>query len=97
MHVASLTMELRLPGVHSLKEKRSVLRPIVDGAHRRFAVAAAEVDRQDSWQLATIGVATVSGSAGHAREVIDAVERFVWSFPEVEVVSFRRSWMDGED
>lgn len=97
MHVASLTVELRLPEVHSLKEKRSVVRPILEGARRRFSVAAAEVGKQDAWQAATLGVATVSSSPSHAREVLDAVERFVWSFPEVEVVSARRGWMNGED
>ena len=91
-------MDLRLPAVHSLKEKRAVLRPILDGARRRFAVAAAEVGSQDVWQSATIGMAAVSGSAYHAGEVLDAVERFVWSFPEVEVTCTLRNWMgDGED
>lgn len=97
MHVASLTLELRLRDVRSLKEKRTVLRPIIDGARRRFAVAAAEVGRQDAWRSAVVGMATVSSSAHHAREVLDAAERFVWSFPEVEVTSSTRSWMSDED
>ena len=50
-------------------------------------MAVAEVDYQDKWQRAGIGVAVVAASAGHAEEVLQAVERFVWSFPEVEVVS----------
>jgi uncharacterized protein len=97
MHVASLTLELRMRSVHSLKEKRSVLRPIIDGSRRRFLVAAAEVGHQDAWQLATVGMATVSSSASHAEDVLDAVERFVWSFPEVEVISTARSLASGED
>jgi uncharacterized protein YlxP (DUF503 family) len=96
VHVASVTMDLHLPSAHSLKEKRAILRPVLDGARRRFAVAAAEVDHQDLWQSATIGMATVSGSARHAGEVLDAVERFVWSFPEVEVISTLRNWMGDE-
>ena len=87
-------MELRLRDVHSLKEKRSVVRPIIEGAHRRFAVAAAEVAHQDSWRQATIGMAVVSGDAGHAGSVLDAVERFVWSFPEIEVLSADRRWLE---
>lgn len=74
-----------------------MVRPILDGARRRFAVAVAEVDHQDSWQRAVLAMAAVSGSAGHARQVIDAVERFVWSFPEVEVVSTERGWAGRED
>ena len=97
MHVASLRLELHLRDVHSLKEKRAVLKPILEGARRRYAVTAAEVDHQDKWQRATIGMAVVSGSPGHAREVIDAVERFVWSFPEVEVSDVRRDWYGDSD
>jgi uncharacterized protein YlxP (DUF503 family) len=97
MHVAALTVEIHLPAVHSLKEKRAVLRPILEGARRRFAVAAAEVDGQDLWQRATLGVAAVSGSARHAGEVLDAVERFVWSFPEIEVTAWRRDWLSDGD
>jgi uncharacterized protein YlxP (DUF503 family) len=87
-------MELRLRDVHSLKEKRSVVRPIMEGAHRRFAVAVSEVAHQDSLRQATVGMAVVSGDAGHATEVIDAVERFVWSFPEIEVLSAERNWLE---
>jgi uncharacterized protein YlxP (DUF503 family) len=96
MHVAYMTMDLHLPNVHSLKEKRSTVRPIIEGAKRRYAVAVAEVDHQDAWQLSTVGMAAVSGSARHAQEVLDAAERFVWSFPEVEVTSVWRGWSGGE-
>jgi uncharacterized protein len=92
-HVACLTLELHLPEVHSLKEKRAVLRPILEGARRRFSVAVAEVDHQDRWQRATVGLAAVSGSAGHAQDVLDAAERFVWSFPEVDVTASQRDWL----
>jgi uncharacterized protein len=87
VHVAALRFDLHLPACHSLKEKRAVIKPIIEGARRRYQAAAAEVDHQDKWQRAAIGVAVVSASAGHAAEVIDAVERFVWSFPEIEVVA----------
>jgi uncharacterized protein len=87
-------MALRLNDVHSLKEKRSVIRPIVEGTRRRYSVAAAEVAHQDSLREATIGVAVVSGQAGHAAEVADAVERFVWSFPEIQVLSVERRWQE---
>jgi uncharacterized protein YlxP (DUF503 family) len=97
MHIASLTVELRLGESRSLKEKRSVMRPIIDGARRRFAVAAAEVGHQDAWRQSTVGFAAVSSSASHAAEVLDSVERFVWSFPEIEVLSSHRRWMSDED
>lgn len=80
-----------------MKDKRAIVRPIVDGSRRRFAVAAAEVAYQELHQRAGVGMATVAASAGHAVEVLDAVERFVWSFPEVEVVTMTRHWLDGEE
>lgn len=97
MHVASLAVELHLPESHSLKDKRAIVRPILDGSRRRFLVAAAEVDHQDRWQRATLGFAAVADSAGHVGEVLDSVERWVWSFPEVEVLDCRRMWLDPEE
>lgn len=97
MHVGTLKLDLRLPACHSLKEKRAVIRPILDGARHRFDVAAAEVGGHDQWQRTQLGMAAVSGKAGHVEEVLDAVERFVWSFPEVEVITSGRSWVEEPD
>ena len=97
MHVAALSVDLHLPRVHSLKEKRAVLRPILDGCRRRYQVAVAEVEHQDRWQRAGVGIATVASGPAHASEVLDAVERFVWSFPEVEVITTTRHWLDSGD
>jgi uncharacterized protein YlxP (DUF503 family) len=92
--VLALEVDLHLPACHSLKEKRAVIRPVLDGARHRFRVASAEVGDQDRWQRARLGFAVVGGSPGQVGEVGDAVERFVWSFPEVEVLSVERSWLD---
>ena len=94
MHVAALSIDLHLPQVRSLKEKRAVVRPILEGVRHRYRVAAAEVAYQDLWQRAGLGMAAVAATAGHAAAVLDEVERFVWSFPEVEVVAADRSWLD---
>ena len=82
--------------MHSLKEKRAVIKPIIDGARNRYRVAAAEVGVQDLWQRAQVGMAVVSSTPSHAKDVLDEVERFVWSFPEIEVLSADRSWMDSD-
>jgi uncharacterized protein YlxP (DUF503 family) len=87
-------LDLRLPNSHSLKEKRAIIKPILDGCRHRYHVAAAEVDHHDLWQRAGLAVATVSGTARHVSDVLDHVERFVWSFPEVEVVAVARSWLE---
>lgn len=94
VHVLALTVELHLPQCRSLKEKRAVLKPMIEGARRRYAVASAETDHQDTWQRAQLGFACVSGSTGHAIDVIDEVERFVWSFTESDVVELRRDWLE---
>ena len=78
----------------SLKDKRTAVKPIVEGARRRFQVAAAEVGHQNSHQLATLGFSVVAGDAGHVTEVLDHVERFVWSFPEIDVLQADRTWLE---
>ena len=97
MFVCALSVELFLPNCHSLKEKRGLIRPIMDGLRHRFSVSAAEVDYHDKWQRATIAVAVVAGSAGHVEAVIDSCERFVWSFPAIVVTDCRRAWLDAID
>lgn len=94
MHVGALRLDLHIPHSRSLKEKRAVVRPVLEGIRNRYACAAAEVDHHDQWQRCAIGVAAVASTAGHVDEVLDAVERFVWSFPEVEVVGHERSWLE---
>jgi uncharacterized protein YlxP (DUF503 family) len=84
-----LELDLHLPNCHSLKEKRAVVKSILNGAQNRYGVAAAEVGHQDKWQRAALGFVFVSASAGHADEVMAKVERFVYSFPEVELIDAR--------
>jgi len=97
MHVLAMEIDLHLGESRSLKARRSTLKPIVEGARRRFGVAAAEIDGGDTWQRASIGFAVVSNSVHHATEVMDEVERFVWSSPGVQVLGARRNWLDQEE
>ncbi|MGQ0617903.1 MAG: DUF503 domain-containing protein [Acidimicrobiia bacterium] len=94
MPAAALTVELHLPDVHSLKEKRAVIRPIIEGAQHRFRVAAAEIELQDLRQRTVLGFAAVASTVGHVGAVLDEVERFVWSFPEIDVLEAGRAWME---
>ena len=57
-------------------------------------MSVAVVDHQNQWQRAELGVAVVAGKQAKAREVLDAVERFVWSNPEIEVLAADRTWVD---
>jgi uncharacterized protein YlxP (DUF503 family) len=92
VHVAVIQLELHIPTSRSLKEKRAVLRPIVEGIRHRFQISVAEVGYQDKWQRALVGMAVVTDSYGHAVEVVDNVERWVWSKPEIEVTRFEVTW-----
>ena len=94
MPAALLTVELLLPSASSLKDKRQVLRHLLDTARRRYSVAAAELDYQDLRQRALLGFAAVAADVAHVDEVLDKVERFVWSHPELEVVAKDRRWTD---
>ena len=71
-----------------------MVKTILQGSVRRYGVAASEVDHQDKWQRAVLGFAVVSGSSSHAQEVLDSVTRFVWSFPDVDVVGSTLTWLD---
>ncbi|SEG61766.1 hypothetical protein SAMN04489712_107242 [Thermomonospora echinospora] len=95
--MGALTFDLLLGDVRSLKQKRSVVRPIVAEVRRRFpAVAVAETGANDLHRRAEIGVAVVSATAGNCTEVLDACERLVAGRPEVEMLSARRR-LYGED
>jgi hypothetical protein len=91
---AVAAFDLHLPDCHSLKDKRTAVRPIVEGLQRRYRVAAAEVEHQDKWQRAGIAAAAVAGTESHVCDILDRVERFVWSFPEIEVLAVTRHWLD---
>jgi len=66
-----------LPDSGSLKDKRQVVRSVAQRIRNKFGAAVAEVDDNDVWQLATIGVACVSNSERHAREMLDEIVQFV--------------------
>ncbi|MGZ6962184.1 MAG: DUF503 domain-containing protein [Ilumatobacteraceae bacterium] len=93
MYVLALEVDLHIGHAQSLKDKRGVVRSIVDGARHRYHVAAAEVGDQDLWQRAQLGFAAISNSQQHTTEVIDEVSRFVWSFTEVSVLDEERTWL----
>jgi uncharacterized protein YlxP (DUF503 family) len=92
-----LELDLLLGDVHSLKEKRSVVRPIVAELRRRFSVSAAETGALELYRRASLGVAVTAADRGHVVEVLDAVERLVAARPEVAVLSARRGVHRSDD
>lgn len=97
MFVGSLSVDLLLGDVHSLKEKRAVVRPILAELVRKFPVSAAEVGDQDLHRRALLGVAVVGSDSTHCREILDACERLVAGRPEIEVLSARQKLYGDDD
>ena len=93
-HVLAIDVQLLVPTSGSLKDKRAVVKSLLEAARHRYGVAAAEVEHQDTWQRAGVCFAAVAGSASHVEDVIAEVERFVWSHPELEVLSVERRWLE---
>jgi uncharacterized protein YlxP (DUF503 family) len=91
MWVGALEFDLLLGDVHSLKEKRSLVRPLIADVRKRFDLSVAEVDHLELHRRAGVGVAAVSPDRAHLVDVLDAVERLVAFRPEVELLSVRRS------
>src|SRR5207344_3105923 len=97
LYVGALELDVLLGDVHSLKQKRSVVRPIVAELRRRFEVAAAEAGHLDLHRRALVGVAVVAPDAAHCTQVLDACERLVAARPEIELLSARRRLYGEED
>ena len=85
--VAVGTVELHLPDVWSLKEKRHVLQGVKQKVRQRFEVAVAEVDHQDTWQRATLAVACVSSDSRHANEVVSKALDFIEASVDGRVIA----------
>jgi uncharacterized protein YlxP (DUF503 family) len=77
MHVGVCVIDLRLPGNGSLKGKRRVIKSIVTRLSREFNVSVAEVDDQNVWQRAVLGVACVSSSASYAHGQLERVVQWI--------------------
>jgi uncharacterized protein YlxP (DUF503 family) len=77
MHVGVCTIELRLPGNDSLKGKRTVIKSVVTRVSREFNVSIAEVDAQNTWQRAVLGVACVSSSGEYAHGQLERVVQWI--------------------
>jgi uncharacterized protein YlxP (DUF503 family) len=78
MVIGSLHLELHVPTAHSLKDKRSVVKSILQRLRNEFNVSTAEVGQQDRWQIAELGVVCVSSDGHYAREQLEAVVNWIY-------------------
>ena len=97
MWIGWIEFDILLGDVHSLKEKRSVVRPIIAELQRRFAVSAAETGSLELHRRAGIGVVLVGADSAHGVTVLDAVERLVAGRPEIELLSARTDLRRSDD
>ena len=97
MYVGALELDVLFDDVHSLKQKRSLVRPVIAELRRRFDVAAAEAGHVDVHRRSLIGVVAVAADGGHVREVLDACERLVAGRPELELLGARHRMLGPGD
>jgi len=97
MWIGWVELDLLLGDVHSLKEKRSVVRPIVAELRRRFETSVAEVGALDLHRRAAIGASVVAADRAHVVDILDAVEAHVAGRPEVDLLSAHRGVRTSED
>ena len=97
MYVGALELDILLGDVHSLKQKRSAVRPVIAELRRRFEVSAAEAGHLELHRRALIGVAAVAPDAEHVRNLLDACERLVAGRPELQLLSARHRLVGPED
>ena len=86
MVVGLCTIELFISESRSLKDKRQVLHSLKDRLHGKFNLSVAEVDGQDLWQKAVLGIACVANEGGHVNQVLEQALNVIKSMPAVEVV-----------
>jgi len=91
--IGVLTLELRLEGAHSLKDKRHVVKSLKDRLRSKFNVAVAEIDYQDLWQRAAVAAVTVSSDHDHAQRVLQSVEDEAASILGGELTGATVEWL----
>ncbi|MCW3490842.1 DUF503 domain-containing protein [Dethiobacter alkaliphilus] len=87
MAIGILTVTLRLPGIHSLKEKRAVLKSLIARLRQKFNISVAEVGDQDKWQSAVLGIAGISGSSALMHRSLEQVLNYIEQNPDVLITN----------
>ena len=92
--IGVLTLELKIEGAHSLKEKRHVVKSLKDRLRHKFNISIAEIDYQDVWQHALVSAVTVSSSHVHAESVLQSVENEAAHILGAALVSTTLEWIE---
>ena len=97
MKVAAIRVELHIGGSQSLKEKRAVLRPVIEGLRKSMSISVAEVGHQDAWQRSTVGVAVVARDVSELDRMIEQAKRHFDRQLTCEMVGFTVTHMEDTD
>lgn len=97
MWIGWIEFDLLLGDVHSLKEKRAIVRPLLADLRRTTEASVAEVGDQELHRRAVVGVGVVAGGADRVTEVLDRAERLVAARPELTLLSARRRMRRSDD
>jgi len=97
VYVGALELDVLLGDVHSLKQKRSMVRPIIAELRRRFEVSVAEAGHLQLHRRALIGVAVVASDAEHVQRVLESCERLVAGRTELQLLSARHRLVGPHD
>ena len=90
MRIAAMTFRLYAPWVHSLKEKRVIVKSLIAKLHNKFHVSVAEVDEQDIHQIIVIGVAAIVPHNTMADSLMEEISMFVEENTEAEIIDEER-------
>ena len=90
MIIAAITFRLHAPWVHSLKEKRMIVKSLVAQLQNRFHVSAAEIDKQDTYQMIVLGAAAIVPNTAMADSMMDAISAFVETSTEAVILDEQR-------
>jgi uncharacterized protein YlxP (DUF503 family) len=88
MNTGVCKIKLHIPENQSLKDKRRVIKSIISRLRNQFNISIAEVDDNDLWQVATLGISCVSNNDQHVEETMSKIMNFiVHNYPEAEIVN----------
>jgi uncharacterized protein len=96
MNAGVCKLKIHFPQSQSLKAKRSIIKSIIARLHNQFNISVAEVDDNDLWQIATLGLSCVSNSHNHVDETISSAMNYIsQNYPEVEIIEHDTEIMQG--
>ncbi len=88
MNAIICKIQIHLPFSHSLKDKRQIIKSITSRIRNSYNISVAEVDDNELWQIATIGIAYISNSQAHNGNIMDSILNFIKAnYPEIEITN----------